>query len=109
MKLGFGTVEYQLHKPQESSIVNIWGCIVHMLPAKVGLSDCSQTSMPKQIEDTLLTNYASTRLNAEEKIQLVNIAAQCGKKPSVVLREAFRFYLAQSVLINTQKKRGRMS
>lgn len=62
--------------------------------------------MFKRLEETPLTNYASTRLNADEKMQLVNIAAEYGKNQSVILREAFRFYLAQSVLINTQKKEG---
>ena len=59
--------------------------------------------MPKQLKDTLLTKYASTRLTPDEKVQLADIATQCGKKPGVVLREAFRFYLTQSksVSINT--------
>lgn len=62
--------------------------------------------MPKQLENTLLTSYASTRLTQDEKVQLVHIATQCGKKPGVILREAFRFYLTltQSVLIPAQKK-----
>lgn len=60
--------------------------------------------MFKRLKETPLTNYASTRLTAEEKMQLVNIATQCGKNPSVILREAFRSYLTQSVLIPAQKK-----
>lgn len=60
--------------------------------------------MFKRLEETALTNYASTRLTAEEKMQLVDIATQRGKKPSVILREAFRFYLTQSVLIPAKKK-----
>lgn len=50
----------------------------------------------KQLDDTLLTTYASTRLTPGEKVQLVDIATQCGKKPSLILREAFRLYLTQS-------------
>ena len=61
--------------------------------------------MYKRLEKTPLTKYASTRLNAEEKMQLVNIATRCGKKPGVILREAFRLYLAQSSL-TMQKKTG---
>lgn len=62
----------------------------------------------KQLEDTLLTSYASTRLTPDEKVLLVHIPTQCGKRPGVILREAFRFYLAQSILIDTQKNRRRM-
>lgn len=62
--------------------------------------------MAKQLEDTLLTNYASTRLTPGEKVQLVYLATQRGKKPGVILREAFRLYLALSILIDTQKKEG---
>lgn len=64
--------------------------------------------MFKRLEEIPLTNYASTRLTADEKMQLVHIATQCGKKPSVILREAFRFYLSQSVLISAKKNRRRM-
>ena len=62
--------------------------------------------MFKRLKETPLTNYASTRLIADEKMQLVNIATQCGKKQSVILREAFRLYLSQSVLIPAQKIDG---
>lgn len=49
--------------------------------------------MPKQIEATVLTSYASTRLTADEKAQVANIAATRGKKQSVIIREAVRLYL----------------
>ncbi len=64
--------------------------------------------MFKRLEETPLTNYASTRLTADEKMQLVDMAAERGKNQSVILREAFRLYLSQSVLIPAQKNRRRM-
>ncbi|BBD63429.1 hypothetical protein NIES2109_62790 (plasmid) [Nostoc sp. HK-01] len=53
-------------------------------------------NMPKQIEATVLKSYASTRLSADEKAQIANIAAMSGKKQSVIIREAVRLYLDQS-------------
>ncbi|WP_082803632.1 ribbon-helix-helix protein, CopG family [Anabaena sp. 4-3] len=53
--------------------------------------------MPKQLEPIILSSYASTRLTSEEKSKVAKIATARGQKQSVIIREAVRLYLDQSV------------